>query len=104
MKKRFVLDVKNLYKHFNHELAKHDEKSIKLYREHAQKKLNNQLYETIVLTGPAPNWLYCAIQDVVRDFCDVLMINTPRTGDVIIFDHRYDGIPTLTGLDGEVNM
>jgi hypothetical protein len=94
--KRFVLDLKAIYKSFGHDRAKCDEKSLTGYKKEALKRLSNRYFKEIVMTGSAPTWMYSSIQEVIREFCDRLIINTPATADVIIFDVKNRGIPPLT--------
>ena len=44
----------------------------------------------IVLTGPAPVWLYLKIAHALHGKARKLIYRSPVTGDVIIFDHSPD--------------
>lgn len=41
----------------------------------------------VVLTGPAPVWLYLKIAHALHGKAKMLVYRSPVTGDVIIFDH-----------------
>lgn len=44
----------------------------------------------VVLTGPAPVWLYLKIAHALHGKSRKLIYRSPVTGDVIIFDHSPD--------------
>ncbi|MBI5192702.1 MAG: hypothetical protein HZA08_04580 [Nitrospirae bacterium] len=44
----------------------------------------------VVLTGPAPVWLYLKIAHALHGKVRKLVYRSPVTGDVIIFDHSPD--------------
>lgn len=44
----------------------------------------------VVLTGPAPVWLYLKIAHALHGKVRKLIYRSPVTGDVIIFDHSPD--------------
>ena len=41
----------------------------------------------VVLTGPAPVWLYLNIAHAFHGKARILIYRSPVTGDVVIFDH-----------------
>ena len=41
----------------------------------------------VVLTGPAPIWLYLRLAHALHGRCRKLIYTSPVTGDVLIFDH-----------------
>ena len=41
----------------------------------------------VVLTGPAPVWLYLKIAHALHGKAKKLVYRSPVTGDVVIFDH-----------------
>ena len=43
--------------------------------------------QEIVLTGPAPVWLYLTIAHALHGKAKRLIYRSPVTGDVVIFDH-----------------
>lgn len=44
----------------------------------------------VILTGPAPVWLYLKIAHALHGKVRKLIYRSPVTGDVIIFDHSPD--------------
>ena len=44
----------------------------------------------VVLTGPAPVWLYLKIAHALHGKVRKLVYRSPVTGDVIVFDHSPD--------------
>ena len=44
----------------------------------------------VILTGPAPVWLYLKIAHALHGKARKLIYRSPVTGDVIIFDHSPD--------------
>ncbi len=44
--------------------------------------------EEIILTGPAPVWLYLKIAHALHGKARKLIYSSPVTGDVVIFDHN----------------
>jgi len=44
----------------------------------------------VVLTGPAPVWLYLKIAHALHGKARRLIYRSPVTGDVIVFDHSPD--------------
>jgi hypothetical protein len=43
--------------------------------------------QEVVLTGPAPVWLYLTIAHALHGKAKRLIYRSPVTGDVVIFDH-----------------
>ena len=43
---------------------------------------------TIILTGPAPIWLYLKIAHLLHGKAKKLIYRSPVTGDITIFDHN----------------
>jgi CRISPR-associated protein (Cas_csx3) len=41
----------------------------------------------VILTGPAPVWLYLKIAHALHGKARKLIYHSPVTGDVVIFDH-----------------
>ncbi len=44
----------------------------------------------VVLTGPAPVWLYLKIAHALHGRAKRLIYRSPVTGDIMIFDHSVD--------------
>jgi len=42
----------------------------------------------VVLTGPAPIWLYLAVAHALHGKARKLIYSSPVTGEVVIFDHN----------------
>lgn len=42
----------------------------------------------VVLTGPAPVWLYLSVAHALHGKAKKLIYRSPVTGDVVIFDHN----------------
>ncbi|MBN1664018.1 MAG: hypothetical protein JW943_10500 [Deltaproteobacteria bacterium] len=42
----------------------------------------------VILTGPAPVWLYLKIAHALHGKVRTLVYRSPATGDVVIFDHN----------------
>ena len=42
----------------------------------------------VVLTGPAPVWLYLAVAHALHGKASKLVYSSPMTGEVVIFDHN----------------
>lgn len=42
----------------------------------------------VILTGPAPVWLYLAIAHALHGKASKLVYSSPVTGEVVIFDHN----------------
>jgi hypothetical protein len=74
-----VLDLKTLYG----ETAKLNELSVYLTK---ALELAGEGSE-ILLTGPAPVWLYLKIAHALHGKARKLIYRSPVTGDVVIFDH-----------------
>ena len=74
-----VLDLKTLYG----ETAKLNELSVYLTKALALAGEGNE----ILLTGPAPVWLYLKIAHALHGKARKLSYRSPVTGDVVIFDH-----------------
>jgi hypothetical protein len=74
-----VLDLKMLYG----ETAKLNELSVYLTKALELAGEGNE----IILTGPAPVWLYLKIAHALHGKARKLSYRSPVTGDVVIFDH-----------------
>ena len=74
-----VLDLKTLYG----ETAKLNELPVYLTKALALAGEGNE----ILLTGPAPVWLYLKIAHALHGKARKLSYRSPVTGDVVIFDH-----------------
>jgi hypothetical protein len=74
-----VLDLKTLYG----ETAKLNELSVYLTKALELAGEGNE----ILLTGPAPVWLYLKIAHALHGKARKLSYRSPVTGDVVIFDH-----------------
>ena len=44
----------------------------------------------VVLTGPAPVWLYLSVAHALHGKAKKLVYRSPVTGDVVIFDHSAE--------------
>jgi hypothetical protein len=74
-----VFDLKTLYG----ETAKLNELSVYLTKALELAGEGNE----VVLTGPAPVWLYLKIARALHGKARKLSYRSPVTGDVVIFDH-----------------
>ncbi len=77
---RVVLDLSHLYEG---ETAKLDE--LPLYLERAKEQAGEG--QEVVLTGPAPIWLYLAVAHALHGRARRLVYGSPVTGEVLVFDH-----------------
>ena len=84
-KERVVIDLKYSVWSLNDE-QRADDKLLPEYIKTALEKAGGST-GTIVLTGAAPNWLYMAIAVAFYKKCVKLVYNSPRSGDVVIFNH-----------------
>lgn len=93
--RRVVVDLKNsIWQPTGQELQA-EQHLLSTYRKRAKEFIGNQPIETIVLTGSAPVWLYLAIFDELRNTCDKLAYNSPKSGEVLIVETTEDGVPQL---------
>ncbi len=51
------------------------------------KKLAGEGHD-VILTGPAPVWLYLSVAHALHGKASKLVYSSPVTGDVVIFDHN----------------
>jgi hypothetical protein len=79
---KILIDLESFYS--NTETAKLSD--IDLYLQQA-KDLAGEGNE-IILTGPAPVWLYLKIAHALHGKARKLIYRSPVTGDVVIFDHN----------------
>lgn len=79
MAERRVVDLKALYG----EQAKMGELPAYLEKVKALAGEGNE----IVLTGPAPVWLYLKVAHALHGKAKKLIYSSPVTGEVVIFDH-----------------
>lgn len=74
-----IIDIKALYG----ETAKLSELDAYLSRVVSLAGEGNE----VILTGPAPVWLYLAVAHALHGKARRLIYRSPVTGDVVIFDH-----------------
>jgi hypothetical protein len=75
-----VIDLKTIYG----EIAKLDE--LPHYIERVLSEAGEG--RRVVLTGPAPVWLYLKVAHALHGKARTLVYTSPVTGDVVIFDHN----------------
>lgn len=80
MPQRAVIDLKLIYG----ETAKLAELPAYIQQALARAGEGNE----VVLTGPAPVWLYLAVAHALHGKARKLIYSSPVTGEVLIFDHN----------------
>jgi len=83
MKKEIIIDVSTFFTLKNAKLSDLDS-----YIQKAQSLAGEG--NDVILTGPAPVWLYLKIAHALHGKARKLIYRSPVTGDVVIFDHSPD--------------